>query len=114
MLGQEVQIDDRIACSFRTYYGTAPQLRVGVVVDIVDRKSSERTGLQGDARPIETHLKVRWTDSSDIVALNDGIRSLVDKGVANGISYSHAATNQQYRERTTEILVRLKRFIKIS
>jgi hypothetical protein len=115
MLGQDVQIGDKIAASFRTYYGTAPQLRIGTVVDIVERKSSERNGYpSGDARPLETHLKVQWTHSSSTAEMNEKLKEMVDSRASRGVSSDHIKTNQEYPERVTEILVRLKRFIRIN
>lgn len=109
MLDQEVQIGDRIACAFRTYYGTAPQLRVGTVVDIWQRKVSGRTGT---SRVPEDHLRVVWDYSSDIaeqVILMDDLKA---SRAARGRATPHAI-DPKYRERTTDILVKLKRFIKL-
>lgn len=112
MLGQEVFVGDRIAASFRCLYGTAAELRIGTVEDVVFRRSSQRNGSSGQK---ELHLRVRWDASSDDVQTKEGVEKLLAEREAR-TGHPHPRPpklDQDYRKRTSDILVELRRFAKL-
>jgi hypothetical protein len=112
MLGQEVFVGDRIASSFRCLYGTAAELRVGTVEDIVFRRSSQRNGSSGAK---ELHLRVRWDASSQDVETKQGVEKLLQKREerTGQPQPRPPKLDQEYRKRTSDIMVSLQRFAKI-
>lgn len=114
MLGQEVFVGDRIAAAFRynPFNGTTAELRVGTVTDIVFRRSSQRAGSSGEKK---FHLRVRWDASSQDVETKQGVEELLKKREERTGQPQHRPPklDQDYRERTSDILVSLRRFVKI-
>lgn len=115
MLGQDVNLGDRIAAAFRyrPFNGTTAELRSGVVEGIIFRCSSQRNGSTGEK---EAHLRVRWDSSSQDVQTKQGVEKLL-AGRENRTGQQQdrpAMLDQDYRERTSDIVVSLRRFIKVS
>jgi len=114
MLGQEVFVGDRVAAAFRynPFNGTTAELRVGTITDIVFRRSSQRNG---SSREKEFHLRVRWDSSSQDVQTKQGVERLLKRREEKTGQPQHRPPNldKDYRERTSDILVGLRRFVKL-
>lgn len=112
MIGQEVQIGDRIAAAFRCSYGTTPELRVGTVEDIVFRVSSQRNG---SSKVKEPHLQVRWGASSHYTEIKLGVEDMHrERELRAGKPITRPSMlDKDYKEKTSDILVGLRRFLKV-
>lgn len=113
MLGQEVQVGDRIAAAFRyrPFNGTIAELRTGIVVDIVRRHSTHR----GGRVPVEDALKVEWDYSSGETTMQDYLKVRHEKDCAKA-GYPVEPPKflgRGYEKKTSDIMVSNKRFIKV-
>ena len=113
MLGQEVQVGDRIAAAFRyrPFNGTIAELRTGIVVDIVQRQSTYR----GGGLHVEDALKVEWDYSSEETTIQDYLRDRHERACEKA---GHPVEppkflGRPYKKKTSAIMVSNKRFIKV-
>lgn len=112
MMGQEVQIGDRIAASFRyrPYNGGYPELRSGTVVDIIERKPIHRAY----GREPVTCLKVEW----DVCSEDEHVKWLGERRhKAKEEKAGHSLPrpvflDKEYRK-TSSMMIEHKRFIKV-
>jgi len=112
MLGQEVKVGDRIASPRRTAYGTVPEMRVGTVIAIKQRRSTQKN--RGNTSPKEDFLRVRWEASSYFAQIKLGVREMYENRLSMGRPIGRPAIlDNDYEPKVSEIMVSLKRFLKI-
>lgn len=112
MLGQEVQVGDKIVSPRRTAHGTVPEIRTGTVLEIKQRKSTQKN--RGMPVPDVDFLTVRWESSSYFTQIKLGVQEMYETRLARGRTGDRPAIlDNEYEPRVSDIMVSLKRFLKI-
>lgn len=114
MLGQEVQIGDRIAKAHNGSYGA--EMRIGTVVDIRKHRLNMRNGKGAVQNPLKEVLLVRWENSSEkVAALERWDRDMAERK-AKGRNPPHVGWDHpfpDYKVKTTPLYVEHRAFLKL-
>lgn len=112
MLGQEVQVGDKIVSPRRTAHGTVPEIRTGTVLAVTQRRSTQKN--RGLTPPKEEFLRVRWESSSYFTQIKLGVQEIYENRLSRGKTMIRPVIlDNDYEPRVSDIMVSLKRFLKI-
>lgn len=112
ILGQEIQVGDRIAAAFRyaPYNGSNPELRTGIIVKIYTRKPTHRSY----GREEVPFIEVEWDASSEVEHVRSmGETTLKRKEEQAGHPLPRPVYLDREYKKTSSMMVQHKRVIRL-